>query len=90
MAVTLTYDGKPACTCQVRWLTVFSQLLALLGMPPLRIAQLIGNAPASMGRHLGGFFVLRPDPHTSHHRQLDPRLSARLTSTMLHRFGFTG
>lgn len=49
-----SYDGKPACTCQVLWLTTFSKLLALLKMPPLSIAQLIGNAPASKGRHLGG------------------------------------
>ena len=33
---------------------LFRSLLALLGLPPLRIAQLIGNAPASQGRHLGG------------------------------------
>ena len=50
----LTYDGKPACACQVRWLTVFSRLLVILNLPPLVIAQLIGDAPASKGRHLGG------------------------------------
>lgn len=50
----LMYAGKPACPCQVRWLTTFSKLLAILDMPPLVIAQLIGNAPASKGRHLGG------------------------------------
>lgn len=51
---TLTYQGKPCCACQLEWLTVFQQELAARGLPPLQIAQLIGNAPASAGRHLGG------------------------------------
>ena len=52
--MTLTYKGLPACSCQVEWLTVFERELADLKMPPLKIAQLIGDAPASAGRHLGG------------------------------------
>lgn len=49
-----TYAGKPACECQVRWLTAFERELEDVGMEPLTIAQLIGNAPASAGRHAGG------------------------------------
>lgn len=52
--MTLTYGGRPCCPCQMRWLTLFEQVLARTGLPPLRIAQLIGDAPASAGRHLGG------------------------------------
>lgn len=52
--MTTTYDGKPACECQVQWLTAFERELEDLKMPPLTIAQLIGNAPASAGRHAGG------------------------------------
>lgn len=50
----LTYAGKPCCTCQATWLTAFERELAAEALPPLTIAQLIGNAPASAGRHLGG------------------------------------
>lgn len=52
--MTMTYDGKPCCACQHEWLTVFQRELADRGMPPLQIAQLIGDAPASAGRHTGG------------------------------------
>jgi hypothetical protein len=52
--MTTTYKGMPACECQVKWLTAFERELADLKMPKLEIAQLIGNAPASAGRHLGG------------------------------------
>lgn len=51
---TLTYRGLPCCYCQAQWLTAFERELAAQNMPPLQIAQLIGNAPASAGRHLGG------------------------------------
>lgn len=50
----LMYAGMPACPCQVQWLTAFARELADLKMPALQIAQLIGDAPASQGRHLGG------------------------------------
>lgn len=50
----LTYQGLPCCACQLEWLTAFNAELAARGMKQLEIAQLIGNAPASAGRHLGG------------------------------------
>lgn len=52
--MTLSYAGLPACTCQVQWLTAFERELGVLGLSPLTIVQLIGSAPASAGRHLGG------------------------------------
>lgn len=52
--MTTTYYGLPCCPCQAEWLAAFARELADLKMPPLQIAQLIGDAPASQGRHLGG------------------------------------
>jgi hypothetical protein len=49
-----TYRGLPCCSCQAEWLTAFEQELADLDMPQLKIVQLIGDAPASAGRHHGG------------------------------------
>lgn len=55
---TLLYQGKPCCQCQLEWLTAFEKILRLRGLiggsSRLALAQLIGNAPASAGRHLGG------------------------------------
>lgn len=52
--MTLTYGGRPCCECQLRWLTLFEKIVKLAKLPRIDVAQLIGNAPASNGRHLGG------------------------------------